>query len=71
MDIKPRPNHDRYIAARRNMTPEQRLTKALGLSKMTKDLFLVGLHRRFSAKSESEIMEIYLDRIAKCHNRNY
>ena len=71
MDIKPRPNHHLYLRTLGNMTPEQRLMKAFELSRMAKELFLLGLHRRFSTKSEDEIKKIYLERIAKCHNRNY
>lgn len=71
MDIKPRPNHEKYIETLRKMTPEQRLSKAFDLTKMTKELFLAGLHQRFPLKSKAEIMDIYLSRIVKCHNRNY
>lgn len=71
MDIKPRPNHDKYIATLRAMTPEQRLSKAFDLTKMAKELFLAGLSQRFPSKNKGEILDIYLARIAKCHNRNY
>jgi hypothetical protein len=53
------------------MTPEQHLAKAFELSAMTKELFLIGLQKRFSSKSKTEIMKLYLERIAKCYNRNY
>jgi hypothetical protein len=71
MDLKPRPNHVRYIRVLQGLSPEQRLKKAFELSKMSKDLFLVGLRRRFLNKSDEEIKLVYLERIAKCHNRNY
>ena len=71
MDIKSHPNHDLYLKTLQRMTPEQRLAKAFELSAMTKELFLQGLQKRFSDKEESEIKEIYLERIAKCYNRNY
>lgn len=71
MGIKPNPNHHVYLATLRKMTPEQRLAKAYELSAMTKELFLIGLQKRFSSKSEEEIKAIYLERIAKCYNRNY
>ncbi len=70
-NIKPQPNHSLYLTALRKMTPEQRLRKAFELSMLTKELFLSGLKKRFSQKNEAEIKKIYLDRIAKCHNRNY
>ena len=71
MDIKPRPNHKLYLQTLRKMTPEQRLAKAFELSAMAKELFLLGLRKRFPLKSEQEIKDIYLKRIAKCYNRNY
>jgi hypothetical protein len=71
MNIKPHPNHSLYLKALRQMTPEQHLAKAFELSAMTKELFLLGLQKRFSFKSEAEIMKLYLERIAKCYNRNY
>lgn len=71
MGIKPQPNHSLYLSVLRNLSPEQRLAKAFELSRMTRELFLLGLRKRFSNKSEEEIKLIYLERIAKCHNRNY
>jgi hypothetical protein len=71
MEIKPRPNHSLYLRSLRQMTPEQRLTKAFELSTFTKELFLQGLQKRFPHKSEAEIKEIYLQRLSKCYNRNY
>jgi len=71
MQLKPRPNHTIYLQSLKNMTPEQRLQKAFELSSLTKDLFLHGLRKRFNTKTEAEIKAIYLERIAKCHNRNY
>jgi uncharacterized protein YihD (DUF1040 family) len=71
MEIKPRPNHHLYLQTLQKMTAEQRLAKALELSEMTKELFLQGLKNRFSEKNETEIRKIYLERIAKCYNRNY
>jgi hypothetical protein len=53
------------------MTPEERLFKAFELSRLSKELFLEGLHRRFPNLSEEAIRKIYLERIDKCHNRNY
>jgi len=71
MDPKSRPNRRRYIEVLRRMTPSQRLEKAMELSELTKQLFLHGLRRRFPEADEKQIHEIYLKRIAKCHNRNY
>jgi hypothetical protein len=71
MDIKPHPNHSLYLQTLRQMTPEQHLAKVFELSAMTKELFLSGLQKRFSSKSKTEIMKLYIERIAKCYNRNY
>ena len=71
MQIKQYPNHKIYLQTLKNMTPEQRLQKAFELSLFTKNLFLHGLQKRFADKTELEIKAIYLERIAKCHNRNY
>ena len=71
MNVKNRPNHRIYIQALRRMTPEKRLLKAFELSQFSKELFLQGLRRRFPDIAEEAIRKIYLERIDKCHNRNY
>jgi hypothetical protein len=71
MEQKPQPNKQQYLQILRRMTPEQRLAKALELSAMSKALFLQGLRSRFPEKNEAEIKKIYLERLAKCYNRNY
>ncbi len=71
MDPKPRPNHQTYLEVLRRMTPEQRLLKALELSRVSRELFLAGLRKRFPDLSDEELRRLYLKRIAKCHNRNY
>ncbi|MBI2908335.1 MAG: hypothetical protein HYX92_11860 [Chloroflexi bacterium] len=68
---KPRPNHQLYLAVLRKMTPEQRLLKAFELTEFSRQLFLHGLRHRFPEKSEAEIKKVYLEGLAKCHNRNY
>ena len=70
-DIKERPNHKIYIETLRRMTPEERLLKAFELSEFGKELFLSGLRRRFPDLSDETIRKIYLERINRCHNRNY
>ena len=71
MDPKPRPNHQAYIETLRKMTPEQRLLKAFELTEFARQLFWQGLRRRFPDLSEEELKRIYLQRLDKCHNRNY
>ena len=70
MDPKPRPNRARYIETLRRMTPEQRLLKAFELTEFSRALFKQGLRNRFPEKSESEIHQLYLERLATCYNRN-
>jgi len=71
MDLKKHPNHHLYIRALRRMTPEQRLLKAFELTDLARDLFKSGLKQRFPEMSEAELRSKYLERLAKCHNRNY
>ncbi len=71
MKVKKRPNQRIYIQALRRMTPEKRLLKAFELSQFSKGLFLEGLRRRFPNLPEEALRKIYLERIDKCHNRNY
>ncbi|NOX56516.1 MAG: hypothetical protein GXP27_19150 [Planctomycetes bacterium] len=70
-DPKPYPNHRLYLQILRRMTPEERLRKAFELSDFARSLFLQGLRRRFPDASEEQIRRIYLDRLSRCHNRNY
>lgn len=71
MNIKKRPNHKLYIQALRHMSPEQRLLKAFELSQFSRELFLHGLRKRFPDLPDDEIKKVYLERLNKCHNRNY
>ncbi len=71
MPIKPHPNHKIYIQTLRRMSPEARLMKSFELSQFTKDLFLHGLRKRFPNFSDEAIKKLYLERLNKCHNRNY
>jgi hypothetical protein len=70
-DPKPRPNHRAYLASLRQMTAEQKLRKMIELSNLTRELFLAGLKARFQVASDAEIRRIYLERLDRCHNRNY
>lgn len=69
--LKPQPNHDRYIAVLRRMTPEQRLQKAWDLTEAMRELLLEGLRRRHPTMPAGQRHQLYLERLAKCHNRNY
>jgi hypothetical protein len=71
MDLKPRPNHRLYLNVLRSLSPEQRLRKAFDLSAFAKALFVEGLRKRFPHVTGAEFKRILLDRLARCHNRNY
>ena len=71
METKERPNRKLYIQTLRRMSAEQRLLKSFELSEFSRELFLHGLHKRFPELPEAEIKRIYLERLDKCHNRNY
>jgi hypothetical protein len=71
MSIKQSQNHKQYLITLTKMSAEQRLLKALELSAIIKELFISGLRKRFSDKTETEIHKIYLQRLTKCYNRNY
>lgn len=71
MDIKKRPNHKIYLQVLRQMLPEKRLLKAFELSEFTSQLFIHGLHKRFPNLSDEKFKKILLERLDKCHNRNY
>jgi len=53
------------------MSPEERLTKAFELSEFAKGLFIHGLNKRFPNIGDEELRKILLERLDKCHNRNY
>jgi hypothetical protein len=68
---KPEPNRRLYLEVLRRMTPEQRLAKCFELSAMAKALFIQGLRQRYPDVGEAEFKTILLERLRKCHNRNY
>ncbi len=53
------------------MSPESRLLKAFELSEFAEQLFIQGLHSRYPELSEEKFKKILLERLDKCHNRNY
>ena len=71
MDIKPRPNHRRYIEILRAMSPEQKVLKVFELNALGRELCLAGLRMRHPGMDEKEIYKLYLKTIESCHNRNY
>lgn len=71
MNIKKNPNHGKYIEVLRRMTPEQRLLKAFEMSEFARKLFVHGLRKRFPDLSGDEFHKLLLERLEKCHNRNW
>jgi hypothetical protein len=71
MDLKPRPNHQRYLEVLRRLTPEQRLAKVFELSDFARQLFIHGLRRRYPEATEEQFRTLLLERLSRCHNRNY
>jgi hypothetical protein len=71
MELKLEPNRSKYVQVLRGMSPAQRLKKAIELSELGKRLFLHGLVRRFPDATKEELHALYLQRMARCHNRNY
>ncbi|MEK7474264.1 MAG: hypothetical protein AAB152_01400 [Candidatus Coatesbacteria bacterium] len=70
-DPKPRLNRRIQTEVLARMAPGERLRQALELSEFTRGLFRHGLRARFPALPEADLHRLYLDRLAKCHNRNY
>lgn len=71
MNIKKRPNHKIYIQVLRRMSAEERLLKAFELSEFANQLFIQGLHTRYANLPDEEFKKILMERLDKCHNRNY
>jgi hypothetical protein len=71
MNLKKQPNHSLYIRVLRSMSPEARLKKAFELTAFTRQLFLHGLRGLHPDLTEEELHKVYLERLSRCHNRNY
>jgi len=71
MATKPCPNHRRHLKTLAAMSSSQRAQKAFELSEFTRQLSLNALRQRFPQMNDSELHELHLQRLAKCHNRNY
>jgi hypothetical protein len=71
IDIKPRPNQERYREVLRRMTPGERLRKACELSDWTRKLTLAGLRRQHPDASEQELRARLLARLQKWDNSNH
>jgi hypothetical protein len=70
MDIKPRPNHTRYVAVLRRMTPAQRLEKSFELTQLARELMKDGLRKQQPNASAEALHGLYLERIRRCRSEN-
>lgn len=68
---KPRPHRAMYLRVLRSLTPEQRLLKAFELGAAGRELLRAGLRLQNPDSSEEALHALELDRLARCHNRNY
>ena len=71
MNMKQRPKHEIYIQILRRMSPEKKLLKAFELSEFANRFFVHGLRKRFPNLSDEAFKKMLLERLNKCHNRNY
>ncbi|MEW6228392.1 MAG: hypothetical protein AB1700_09940, partial [Bacillota bacterium] len=62
-------HRERSLPGATKVTPF--LLAVFELSAFSNGLFLHGLRRRFPELPDEEIKRLYLERIAKCYNRNY
>jgi hypothetical protein len=70
VDPKPRPNHERYLAILRSMTPAQRLRTACELSDVTMSLFWEGMRHRNPGLSADEVRRRGLEQLATWRKSN-
>jgi hypothetical protein len=69
--MKKRLNHKKYIEILKKMSPEQKLLKMFELSEYSKKLFWYGLKNKYPDLADDKLKKIYLEKLIKCHNRNY
>ncbi|MBK6607045.1 MAG: hypothetical protein KBF99_13485 [Leptospiraceae bacterium] len=60
-----------YYNTLRNMSFEKKALKVFELTEMTRQLMKRGLELQYPEKSKATIQELYLKRLAECHNSNY
>jgi hypothetical protein len=71
VDPKPRHNRRRHLQILRSLSPDDKLRQAFELSDLVRQLFYEGLRRRYPDHPPERLHQLYLERLAKCHNRNY
>lgn len=70
-DPKPRTNRAIELAILRGMTPEERIAQAFKLTERARRLMMQGFRNRFPELSDHELHQLYLKRLARCHNQNW
>ena len=60
-----------YYNTLRNMSFEKKALKVFELTEMTRQLMKHGLELQYPEKNQAAIQELYLKRLAECHNSNY
>jgi hypothetical protein len=60
-----------YLEVLRRMTPAEKFAKVCELTELMRECLRAGLRQRFPELSEEELHQLYLRRLAKCHNQNY
>ena len=53
------------------MSFEKKALKVFELTEMTRQLMKHGLELQYPEKNQAAIQELYLKRLAECHNSNY
>ncbi len=69
--MKKKPNHKKYMDILKKMSSEQKLLKMFELSDYSNKLLWYGLKNKYPDLTDDKIKKIYLERLIRCHNRNY
>jgi len=71
MDVKPRPNADKYREILSRMTYEQKILKIVELNELGKELFIAGYLDRNPNMTRDDALKAYRQYKIKCPNNNY
>ena len=71
MDVKPRPNEDKYREILSQMTCEQKIQKIVELNELGKELFVAGYLDRNPSMTRDDALMTYRQYKIKCPNNNY
>ena len=71
MDVKQRPNENKYREILSRMTYEQKILKIVELNELGKDLFIAGYLDRNPTMTRNDALMAYLQYKIKCPNNNY